>query len=143
MPKLKKAPKTKNQILADMEHLARINREKSLVKLMFPMISTQDTIYNAQTVLSALSGFIKAAMDKKQSELLVGDLIIDLSKEEDSKIKTAILQLNDMLKIEKAKDTASLLERFGNILAQHSANEFMKKPMSEVTIDSIIAPDAK
>lgn len=137
--KTKRVNKTKDQIASEIKHFEKVNREKALVKLMFPIIANQSTIYNAQTVLSALSGFIKNEMDKRSSEFLVRDLKIDLSKEKDGEIKTAINTMIGLLEIEKAKESALLLERFANILAQHSASEFMKKPMSDISIDKIIA----
>lgn len=131
--------KTKDQLIAEQKHLQKIEREKSLVKLMFPLIENNKTIYDAQTSLQALSGFIKVKVDEKANELMVKDLVFDLKNEPESEVKTSILSLIDMLQLEKAKDISSLLERFGNILAQHSANEFMKQPMSVVTVDKIIA----
>lgn len=139
MNKKPRVNKTKEQIVADVKHIEKVQREKALVKLMWPFIESQKTIYDAQTVLQALSGFIKVEMDKKSSELIVKELSIDLSKEKDSEIKTAVLKLLGLLEIEKAKDTASLLERFGNILAQYSAGEYLKNPMSMVSLDKIIA----
>lgn len=131
--------KTKDQIAAEIAHVQKVNRDKTLVKLMFPLIEGQKSVYDAQTVVNALSGFIKARLDEKAAELLIKDLNLDLSKEEDSLIKTAILNLIDMLAIEKAKDTASLLERLGNTFAQFGANEYLKQPMSVIKITDIIA----
>ncbi len=139
MPKPKRVNKTKEQLEAEMKHLQKINREKSLVKLMYPLIQNQKSIYDAQTVLQALSGFIKFEMDKKLLTYIVKDLPIDLSKEEASEIKTAMLALLGLLELENAKDTSELLKRFGDTLAQFSAKKFMEKPMSEITITDIIA----
>ena len=131
--------KTKEQLATEIKHLEKVNRDKMLVKMIFPLLSGQKNIYDAQTVLAALSGFIKSELDKKSAEFVVKDLKIDLSKEEDSEIKSAIISLMGLLEIEKAKDTAALLERFGNVLAQYSANEFMKGPISGVSVDSLVA----
>lgn len=135
----KRINKSKEQITADLEHKSKVEREKTLVKLIFPALGTQKTVYDAQTVLGALSGFIKVEIDKKSASLAVKDLPIDLSKEDDSEIKSAILTLIDMLALENAKDMSVLLERFGNILAQYSANEFMKQPINTIKIEDIIA----
>ncbi len=141
MPKTKipRVNKTKEQLIAETKHLEKVNREKSLVKLMFPLIENQKTIYDAQTALQALSGFVKLELDKKMNDVKVGDLVFDLSKDPESEIKTSVLGLIDMLKFENAKDTANLLERFGNILAQHSSREYMKQPMNIINIDMIVA----
>jgi len=135
----KKSNKSKEQIASDIVRVQKANREKSLVKLMFPLIEGMSSIYDAQTALQALSGFIRNELDLKNSEFVLQDLKIDLSKEKDSEVKTALVNLIDMLAIEKAKDLSDLLQRFGNILAQHSANKFMKNPMSDIALKDIIA----
>ena len=138
--KPKRVNKTKDELIAIQERQNKIEREKTLVKLMFPLVENMKTIYDAQTVLSALSGYIKLEVDKKAAQFVVSDFKFeDLDKEKDSEIKTAIFALKDLLAIEKANDIAGLLERFSKILAQHSANEFMKGPMKSITIDKIIA----
>lgn len=118
----------------------KVNKEKTLVKLMFPLIEDQDTVYDAQTALGALSGFVKAQLDQKISKILIQDLDIDLSKEKDSKIKSAIVLLIEQLGPENARDTAELLYRFSNILATHSASVYMKKnPMNMIKLTDIVA----
>ena len=143
---IKKTPrvnKTKEELAKQIAQVQKVEREKSLVKLMFPLLKDVKTIYDGQTALQALSGFIKAKLDQKTSEILVKDLELDFSKEEDTPIKKAVVALADMLEIEKAKDIAGLLERFGNILAVHGANEYMKQGMDKISIENIIAPDKK
>ncbi len=141
MPNVKKprVNKTKAELEAQMAHLSKVAREKSLVKLMFPAISNIKTIYDAQTVLGALGGFIKTKLDEKVSAVLVKELVIDLSKEADSEIKTAMLDILGLIGPEKAKDVSSLLERFGNILAQHSAREYMKQPMVNIKVEQLVS----
>lgn len=131
--------KPKEQLISEAKHVEKVNREKTLVKMMFPHVATQKTIYDAQTALSALSGFIKFGTDTVLGKLTVKDLKIDLSKEESSEVKTAILNIMGLIELENAKEMAGLLERFGNTLAQYSANQFMKKPMSDITIDDIVS----
>ena len=106
---------------------------------MFPLLANQKSIYDAQTVLAALSGYAKASLDKKLQEILLGDLDIDLSHEDSSEIKTSMLNLLDLLAAENAKDMLMLMDRFGDTLAQYSAHEFMKKPISEIKVDMIVA----
>lgn len=131
--------KTKEEIAVQLKHIEKVNRDKQLVKLMFPLVENMKTVYDAQTVLIAVSGFIKAELANKTNELVVADLNIDLSKEKDSEIKTAISMLLEMLRIEKGQDVADLLKRFGDSLAQFSANEFMKGSMKQITIKNIVA----
>ncbi len=130
---------TKDQIAAQQDHLRRVERDKALVKLMFPFVEGQSTVYNAQTALIALSGYLKAKLDKVTSELKVSDLKINFEKEEETEIKWAMINLLGLIEQEGARDMSSLLERFGNSLAQFSANEYMKQPMSVITVEKIVA----
>jgi len=139
MPKPKRVNKSKDQLIADLKNIEKINREKTLVKLMFPYLKDQKSIYDAQTVLGALSGFVKIELDKKVAALLIKDLEINLDKEQPSEIKTAIISLIGLLELENAQEMAKLLERFGNTLAQYSAHEFMKHPISEIKIENIVS----
>ena len=141
MPKPKRQNKSKEQLVSEMKHLQTIQREKDLVRVMFPHIADMSTIYNAQTALNALSGFIKFEMDKRMGEINVSelDLLPYIEKEKASDIKSAIYSLIGQLGPEKAKDVSGLLERFGTGLAQFSAQEFMKQPMKKIKVDQLVA----
>ena len=74
--KPKQIHKKKEELLAEAKHLQKIEREKTLVKMMFPHIENQKTIYDAQTVLQALSGFIKLGIEQKTAEIKIKDIKI-------------------------------------------------------------------
>lgn len=139
---IKKAAKRKNstkeEIVAQIEMDAKVAHLKNLIRAMFPYLEPVDTIYDAQTVVNALSGFIQAHVEKKLSEIKLSDIVIDLSKEEESKIKTSILALMELLKDEPASDLSKTLERLGRALSEFGANKFLKQPMTEISITDIV-----
>lgn len=136
---IKRINKSKEEIQADMTHTAKTNHLKEVVRNMFPSLEKVDTIYDAQTTVNALSGFITALIEKKVLEIRLSDLVIDLSKEEDSKIKTAILEIIETMKDESAQELSETLERFGSTLGKLGAHKFLEKPMTEITIDDILS----
>lgn len=128
------------QIAAQMEHQQRVEHEKSLAKLIWPLIESDAlTIYDAQTALTATAGFIAYEVQRKQAELKVGDLTIDMSKEEPSPVRTAVLSIVGLLQDEKADLSAKLLERFGKTLGMYSANQYMKNKMDTLKSEDIVA----
>lgn len=139
MAKSPRVNKSKDEIAAQIKQTQRIERQKTLARLMFPFLEGMKTIYEAQTVVMALSGFIKAALAQKSAEIVVKDLTIDLSKEEDSEVKSAIIALQGLLQTENADDAAALLERFGNGLGQFSSKKYMDNPMSSISVDEFVA----
>lgn len=135
----KRVNKTKDEIAKAMAHKQMIDEQKKLAAIIFKCIEGQDTIYDGQTVVNALSGFIKYELSVKEASLTLNDLLIDLTNEPESKIKDAIAALKVELQDKNAKDLASLLQRFGDTLGHYSANKFMKNPMSDIKIEDIIA----
>ncbi len=105
---------------------------------MFPSIAKVDTIYDAQTVVNALAGFIDAHVEEKVRGIKLSDITIDLSKEEDSKIKTAILEVIATFPDESAQELSETLERVGRMFSQYAANKFLSQPMSTMTVDDIV-----
>jgi anionic cell wall polymer biosynthesis LytR-Cps2A-Psr (LCP) family protein len=135
----KRVNKSKDEVAAEMKHKAVVAQQKELVKKIFAAISNQDTVFDAQTVLNALSGFIKYELQQKEATLKINDLLLDLSKQPKGKISKAMEILKAELQNESAKDIAMLLERFGNTLGQYSAATFMKNKMSKIKIEDILA----
>jgi hypothetical protein len=145
MPKtpIKKAAKRKN---LSKEEIARVMTAseanahvKEIIEKIFPHLEGLDSIYDAQTVVNALSGFISAHIEEKLLTIKLNEIKVDLSKEEDSKIKTAVLKLEEIFQDEKAKTLSSILDRFGRTLAEYGANKFLKEPMSTITLKDILA----
>lgn len=140
MPKLKKprVNKTKDELIAEQKHKAKIEKMAAIAKLMFPMIKNQEKIYDAQTVLFALSGYIEEGLKIKENELKVGDLGITLSKEPDTKISQSMKDILGLIKLENARDLVTLTKKMGDIIGQHGANEFCKGPMSNLKVTDIV-----
>ena len=56
--------KSKEQILADMASKQKVEHIKEVVRKVFPLLKVP-TIYDGQTTLNALTGFIKADLEEK------------------------------------------------------------------------------
>ena len=136
---IKKVNKSKDEIKADIARTARIEHMKEVVRKTFPIIEKVDSIYDGQTVVNALSGFLSAHIEKKISEIKVSDCSIDLSGEPKGKIRTAIEQLVVLFKDEDAKTLSTTLESLGSTFTKFGADKFLKQPMSNVTVKDIVA----
>jgi hypothetical protein len=136
---VKRINKSKEEISEDIKHAEKVAHMKEVVKAIYPLLEGQDTIYDGQTVVNALSGFITAHIEKKVLDIKMSDLEIDLSKEEPSKIKSSIVDIIALMQNESAQELTETLERLGRALSQYSANTFMKKPMAEIKIEDIVA----
>lgn len=138
-PKNPRTNKTKQIITEEIRRQDDLKREIALCKLIWPIIATQESIYDAQTILNATSGFINFGFQKEMDKVKVRDLKIDLAKEPESEIKEAMISLLALLEPEKSKETASLLERFGKTLAQYGSAQYLKNSMSVLKMKDIIA----
>lgn len=139
MERKKRVNKTKDELAEQMAKNARIERMKVLARLIWPFIKDQKTIYNAQTAVTAAAGFIRQELEKKTEQIVVKDLVIDLSHEEDSEIKTAVEHLIQLMQTETAADASALLEKMGSSFTSFGASEYLKNPMSSVSMDEFIA----
>lgn len=129
---------SKEQIKEQIANEAKIQHIKGIVRTAFPLIQKVDTVYDAQTAVNALGGLIEAEIENKVRAIKLSELTIDLSKEKDSKIKTAILKLYDAFKDESAQEFAETMERIGTTLQAHVANEGMKGKM-KIKVDDIVS----
>lgn len=139
MLKKPRVNKSKPELEAEILRKQKIDRQKVLARLIFPFIEDQKSIYDAQTVVMALSGFIKAAIAERMTKLVVKDLTIDLSNEADSPIKASVEALLGLLQTENADDASALLERFGNGLGQFASKKYMENPMNIIPVDEFVA----
>lgn len=135
----KRLNKSKEEILADMQHQQKVAHIKEIARAVYPLLENVDSIYDAQTSVNALSGFIAAEIEKSVAKIKLNELEIDLSKEEDSKIKTSIVAIMDLMKDESAQELSETLERLGTTLQQFIINKHMKEPMSTIKIDDLVA----
>lgn len=137
--KQKRLPKTKDELKKKLEHEEKIIRQKKLARLIFPMLSSQKSIYDAQTVVQAVAGFVKLGIANKMTQFTVKDVEFDLSKEKAGAIKDAMLKIHSSLMNENADETVAFLERFGNGLGQFSSLQYMKNKMDVINLDDFIA----
>lgn len=140
---LKKAAKRKPASKEALEMQIRATQANEHIKEVcaevFPHLEGLDTIYDAQTAVNALSGFIAAHVEEKLNGIKMEEIKIDLSKEEDGKIKDAVLKLAELFKDEKAKSLSSILDRMGQAFSRLGAEKFLKQPMSDIKLGDIIA----
>jgi hypothetical protein len=99
----KKVNKNKEQIIAEMKHIEHVKWEKTIAKLLFPFMANMKSIYDAQTALSAVAGYINLELQKKLVEIKVSDLGVDITSEPDSEVKEVMLKFLGQLEIEKAR----------------------------------------
>lgn len=139
MEKPKRVNKKKEEIAQLALQKADVERQKTLVRLLWPFLEKDLTIYDAQTVVNAVGGFIKYELSRKQDEIKVDDLLIDVSNEKDSPVKTAMIHVLEVFKGQKADESAQLLERLGKTLGMYSAHVFMKGKMETLKVEDIVA----
>jgi uncharacterized protein YaaQ len=136
---IKRVNKSKEQISAEMAHINKVAQIKDMVKRFFPKLENVESIYDAQTVVNALAGFIDANVEKQVAKIKLQDIEIDLSKEEDSEIKKAILAIMEEFKDESAQELSETLERFGSTLTKFAADKFLREPMTTLKLEDILA----
>lgn len=138
---LKKAVKkvnNKDEVLQEMLYKQKMATIKKMVETIYPHVENISSIYDAQTVVNALSGFLSAHIEKKVLDIKTNDIEIDLSNEEDSEIKTAILAIVKDMDGQSAQVLSETLEKFGQALSQFSAHTFMKQPMKTIKLEDIL-----
>lgn len=138
MSKTPRVNKTKEELVAKIDQDHRIAHMAALTKLLWPALETQDKIYDAQTVLQAIAGYIEMGLKIKQESIKVGELNIDLSKEEDSLIKSAMLNILGLVEIENAYDMAALVRKISDHIGQFGAHEFVKGPMTNIKVTDLV-----
>lgn len=137
----KKQPRknlSKEQITEQLANEQKISHIKEIVRKAFPVIEKLDTIYDAQTAVNALDGLIAVEIEKKVKDIKLSELTIDLSKEDTSKIKTAIEKLVALFPDECAQELSETMERLGGTLQAYVANNAMKGKMN-IKVDDIVS----
>jgi len=138
MPAPKRVNKTKDEIAKEMAHKANIEKQKALARRMFPLLAVE-SIYDGQTALNALSGYIKFEMAVRESKLKINDLLLDLKKEPDTQITKVMEALKAEFQDEPAKELSDLMERMAKTLESFIARKYINNPMSEIKLEDIVA----
>lgn len=135
---LKRKNKSKEEISQQLANDKKVAHIKDLVRIVFPVIENMDTVYEAQTTVNALSGFIEAEIEKIAGKVKLSEIEIDLSKEEEGSIKTALTELVALFPDESAQELAETMERLGTTLQAFVSNNAMKEKMT-ITVDDIVS----
>lgn len=137
----KRVNKTKEEIINQIHAQQRIDHAKEVVRRVFPHLSECETIYDGQTVVNALAGFIRPHIENYLSKIKLSDLPIleSITNEEDTPIKRSLVALLEELKDEPAKQVSTTLEGLGQAFSAHGATKFLKQPMSELTVDELVS----
>lgn len=139
MVKKPRVNKTQEALAVEMKARAGVDAQKVLARKIYPLVEGLDCVFDAQTVFLALAGYIKFSLEIEESKLTTSILNIDLAKEKDSKVKSAMLAILALIAEEKAGDAAKLLDMMGNKLSQHLALNALKGPMSQIPAQEFIA----
>lgn len=138
MPAQKRVNKTKDEIAKEMAHKAKVEKQKALARRMFPLLQVE-SIYDGQTALNALSGYIKFEMAARESKLKINDLLLDLKKEPDTQITKVMAALKAEFQDEPAKELSDLMERMAKTLEAFIARKYINNPISEIKMEDIVA----
>lgn len=138
MPAPKRVNKTKDEIAKEMAHRAKVEHQKALARRMFPLLEVE-SIYDGQTALNALSGYIKFEIAVRESKLKINDLLLDLKKEPDTQITKVMEALKAEFQDEPAKELSELMERMAKTLEAFIARKYINNSMSEIKLEDIVA----
>ena len=136
---VKRVNKTKEEVAHDMKVMAMAKEKIALVRRIYPFIKDNKSIYDAQTSLYALAGYIKFELQQKERAFTIDDLALDMSNEKESEIKDTILKLMEEFKGEKGFSTAAILSEVGDSLQKYGAIKYLENPMSIIEEKDFVA----
>lgn len=130
---------SKGEIEASIKQNLAIEKSKTLARKIFPAIANLNTVYDAQTVLNAVAGFIEYELQKKENDMKVEDLTIDLSKQAESPIKAAVVAVLDIVKMENVREASEMAKLMASKLPSYLAGTHMTDKMETISADKFIA----
>lgn len=139
MNPIKQFNKVREEKKTEAERKAKVKQDIVTAKEIFAYIADMTTIYDAQTVLNAINGFVKLAMIERENKLTIRDLSIDLSKEKNSEIRAAMEQIIMHVEDKNAKQTARLIEVMSSKLPEFLSLTHLKDPMSTIKVEDFIS----
>ncbi len=134
--KPKRINKSKQQIVDEMERKAKILRQKEMVRRIFPLLKV-DTIYEAQTAIFAVQGYLKEDLEKKMKIFKINDIALDFKGEPDTEITKVMHTIKSELQNDSAVEVMDMLEIFGNFFPDIGAEKYLAKKISELTIEDL------
>ena len=135
----KQTRKSKDEVKAALEHQSKINRAKTMARMIYPAVEKLGSIYEAQTVFNAASGHIKYGLSIAEGQFKVNQLEVDLKTGAESPVKSAVKAILKMLEEEPAREAEVLLETMGRELEKYVAIKGLKGPMTDVPMNEFIA----
>ena len=136
MLKPKRVNKSKNQILDEMARKAKVERQKQMVRRIFPLLKV-DTIYEMQTALSAVAGYLKEEIERKMGVFKVNDLPLDFKDEPKTKITESMVAIKSELQMDSAVEVMEAIELFANYLPSIGAERFLSKKSEELKVEDL------
>lgn len=134
---------SKDELVIALKKKQKIEHEKDMVRAIFPKLEGVESIYDAQTALSAVSGYVKMEMEDMISDIKISyfkdALLKSLEKEKDSKIKDSMIAILETINNEKVEDIMDLLQRMSRAFGDFGASQFIKGPMSSIKIEDLVA----
>lgn len=130
---------SKSEIEASIKTGLAVEKSKTLARKIFPAIANMDTVYDGQTVLNALAGYIENEIQKRSFALTVEDLGLNFDMEKESPIKDAVIELLASVNMERAIEAADMMKLMSSKLPGYLAGVHMKDKMETITIDQFIA----
>lgn len=134
----KRVNKTKEQLISESKRKAETDRQIVLAKKIFPFIATSKTVYDAQTILGALSGLLELEILRKTGEIKVSEMVIDFSKQPKGEITDIMKAIYDGLMNEGAESASKMLKVMSDKLPQYLANVHIKDSMDTIPMDKFI-----
>ena len=135
-----KAPRpTKKQLQEELDKSQKIQKQRTLARLLFPSVEQLETIYDAQTAFQAAAGLIKYGVLKVETDLKVSDLKIDTSKDKDTPVTFAVRNILELVQGELATEAMDLIDRMGAKLPEFLAQKHLKDPMNTISAKEYIA----
>lgn len=132
----KRVNKSKPEILDEMAKRAKIERQKELIRRIFPLLEV-DTMYDMQTALLAVSGYIKEDIERKVQIFNVNDMLLDFKGEPDTKITKVMNAIKTELQMENAVEVMDTLETFGNFIPNIGVEAYLKKDAKDLTLKDL------
>jgi hypothetical protein len=130
---------SKAEIAAQIKHTQKIARQRELARKVFAHFDGLKTIYDAQTICNAISGFIQFDFVERETKIKLSDIVFDNSKTKDQEMVAVLDGIVAELADEPAKEVDELLQMMSSKLPQFLALKHLKDPMSSLTADEFIA----
>ena len=130
--------KTKEENIEHIKAVEKAHKEKEITKRIFPLLQDCKTIYDAQTTLGAVAGFLQEGVQEELHKIIANQVTLDTSKVESETIKKAMEDIFKEIENEPAYVTSQILNKISSIFTAHGADKFLQNPMSSLPIEEII-----